>query len=262
MTITVQCSCGQRMRATDSQIGKTFPCPKCGELNTVPSPGVVGVLPREVPQPVLQQEGVSVSGPVASPPAATMSPLPIVISAVAAVVSLAALLLTLWLLMNNPLGKGLNAYDFSSPEQAMLSQIDIELNKDFRAAIELQRIRTGSDVTARERRKTLKVHKEVTYQGKKILFVSFSRNGLPKHDIASFEKDADSGFWFPSFVSTYDMDDDALEKSIKDWKNGSADGNTSTLAPPIGIHSAADERLDAPNLEAGPAVDETSRIAS
>jgi hypothetical protein len=221
MTITVQCSCGQRMRANDSQIGKTFSCPKCGELNTVPSPDVAGVPPEGVPQPALQQQ-VRGSEPVIIPPAATVSRLPIVISAVSAVVSLAALVLTLWLLMNDPLGKGLNAYDFSSPKQAMLSQLDIQLNQDFRASIELRTL--VQDDELREKRNTLKVHKEAAYQGKKILFISFSENGVPKHDITSFEKDATSGLWSSAYVSTYNMDDDALERSIKDWKGKEADG--------------------------------------
>jgi len=222
MTIMVQCSCGQRMRASDSQIGKTFPCPKCGELNTVPSPDVAGVPPQGVPQPALQQQ-VRGSEPVMFSPAATVSRLPVVLSAVATVVSLAALLLTLLLLMDNPFGKGLDAYDFTSPKLAMLSEIDMKLNQDIRAAFELQLMRAGDEL--REKRNTLKVHKEATYQGKKILFISFSKNGVPKHDIASYEKDAASGFWSSSYVSTYNLDDDALEKSIKDWKSKSADGS-------------------------------------
>jgi len=49
--------------------------------------------------------------------------------------------------------------------------------------------------------------------------VSYEANGLTIHDVESFEKDAESGLWFPSSTSTYDMKDRDLKAAITKWRS-------------------------------------------
>jgi hypothetical protein len=66
------------------------------------------------------------------------------------------------------------------------------MNEDVRAALQYQAMTENPE----ERLKTLKVHRQAAYQGTQILFVSYEQDGVPKHDIEAFERDAKSGFWF------------------------------------------------------------------
>lgn len=150
--------------------------------------------------------------------------LPVILSAIAVIVSVGN---SVWTLAHDPLrplGRGIGAYDFSTPEAAITSQSQIVVNRDLRAWFDIALLRSldpDARRLATEQIKTLKVHKRSTYQGKKILFVSYDKNGIKEYDIQSFEKDADTGKWFPAYVSTYKMDDKRLENAIKEWKEKS-----------------------------------------
>ena len=207
-TIQLHCDCGQRLRAKPEQAGKSFPCPRCGSSLTVPWPSPPDMLPEAAethsampatPQPQL------------SPP--TIPRIPLILSGVALFVSLATSAWTLW---HDPLGAGIRQYDLSTPEKSLRSFTDLRVSGSIRAQIELGRLIDGKKL--QEKSKTLKVHSESNYQGKKILFVSFMENGIPKNDIEAFEKDADTGLWFPRYVPTYSMSDAAIGKAIKEWK--------------------------------------------
>ena len=139
--------------------------------------------------------------------------LPLVLSSTAFVLSLLAFAVAL---LRDPLGKGLDAYDFSTPRAALISQLQMTAHLDVRAVIELTQIREGKKVE--EKIKTVKVHTESNYRGKKLLFISFKENGLWKYDVEGFEKHTDTGWWFPVYVSTYDIDDSSLKTAIEKWK--------------------------------------------
>jgi hypothetical protein len=116
------------------------------------------------------------------------------------------------------LGSGINSYSFKTPQDAVFSQLDIEINRDIRALIEMEAL--ISNPKAKEKRTSLKFHQESEYQGKKILFISYKLNGFTKYDTQAVEKDAETGYWLPSYVSSYDMnDDEPLKKTIQEWKN-------------------------------------------
>ena len=211
MTITIQCTCGRKLRAKRSQLGKTFPCPKCGAANVVREPQA-SPKPNVEPPPVTTQPHDSVALPPATN-SRSSSRLPLILSTAALAISAIS---AAWGYINDPLGSGLGSYDFTTPQAALLSQIDMDKRQDVRAMLELQTLKKGASAT--EKRKTIKVHKESNYQGKKVLFTSHVENGIPKNDIATFEKHADSGYWFPAYLSTYDIDDKALEHAIEEWK--------------------------------------------
>src|SRR5262249_6944987 len=59
----------------------------------------------------------------------------------------------------NAFGSGLESYDFSSPSASLKSQLEMEVNNDFRAAIEFSR-RLGHK-RVKEKLDTLEIKKEV-----------------------------------------------------------------------------------------------------
>jgi len=88
-----------------------------------------------------------------------------------------------------------------------------------------------------EKLKTLTVSHEAEWRGKKILFVKYQEGGVPKYDTEAFEKDVETGMWFPSrtyelervirhlgsATDPVDPEEAALGKMIEKWKKGVAD---------------------------------------
>jgi hypothetical protein len=142
-----------------------------------------------------------------------VSRLPLLISLSALVIAAGS---AAWTTFRSPLGPGISAYDFTTPQNAIDSSLAIQINGDIRALMDLQRLQSRY---AQEKRETLKVHRDAEYQGKKILFISFKENGITKYETEAVEKDAETGLWFPAYVSPYGMDDAALERTIKAWGN-------------------------------------------
>lgn len=173
----------------------------------------------------MQAAANDATAPARKRPFDRVIPISTILSLVAATVSIGA---AWWTISHDPLGKGIDAYSFTTPRKTLCSQLDMVLNQDFRAMQEIDFLRSGS--TPQEMRDTLKVHKESNYQGKKLLFISYERNGLPHYDVESFEKDADTGLWFPAYVSTYNMDDEALENAVTHWKDLSETPRQATFA--------------------------------
>jgi hypothetical protein len=122
----------------------------------------------------------------------------------------------------NPLGHGMSKYDFSSPIAAMNSEIEMQLNHDFLAALERDEVIEGTYL--REKLKTLEVRKEREWKGSVILFVAYKRNGVEKHEVKGFEKHAKTGLWMHKYVSPYEVKDDnqALRKEISEWEGESS----------------------------------------
>jgi hypothetical protein len=98
----------------------------------------------------------------------------------------------------DPLGKGLSRYDFSTPASALKSGIQMEADHDLKAALEFERKTQKKDF--QEILNTLEVKKEAEWGGRKILFVSFKRDGVTVFATRAFEKHADSGYWVKADV--------------------------------------------------------------
>ena len=132
--------------------------------------------------------------------------------------SIAALLISIFILLKpNPLGKGIKAYDISTPEKALKAQIQIRLNKDYLAAVQYRSNRDKEK--AEEIESSLEIHDSEDYDGKKILFISYTEDGEKKYDTEGFEKDSESGLWYRAYISTYDMPDNSeMKKRIQKWK--------------------------------------------
>lgn len=137
---------------------------------------------------------------------------------------------------SNPLGNGLSAYNLTTPEAACKSILSMTANNDIRALIELERLSKSQAYD--EQLDTLSIHKEVNSRGRKLLFVSFKNNGVPKYEVRGFEKDAETGFWTPAYVSSYSIKeyDKRLSEQIKSWEalGGSASKSFSEIADELG----------------------------
>ncbi|MCR9293330.1 MAG: hypothetical protein NXI32_11470 [bacterium] len=144
-----------------------------------------------------------------------MKLVPIIASSIAVLVST---LSSFHVWTHDPLGKGLAGYDFSTPEAACKSRLQINANQDFRASLELQELTASQKFD--ENIETLSVHKEVNSRGQKLLFISYNNNGRSTYEVQGFEKKADSGMWFPKYVSSYSVKqyDPGLAEEMDSWK--------------------------------------------
>lgn len=124
--------------------------------------------------------------------------------------------------LRSPMGKGLAGYDFSTPKRACFSVEEMYLNHDWLAFSEL-----CEGPMLKEYLKTLEVKKEVELEGRRILFVSFSLNGIKKFKTEELQKDAQTGLWFYHGVT------DFLD-GISFWNVLGNNNETFTRVSPIG----------------------------
>lgn len=130
----------------------------------------------------------------------TVIPIPVILSALSLLVSISAVA---WITLHDPLGSGLAKYDFSTPKASLVSQLTILSEGDIRAVFELQRERQQQDTNFAEQLQTLEVRKDAEWQGSKILFITYLQGGIRRYATESFTKDADSGKWMSSSISTF-----------------------------------------------------------
>jgi hypothetical protein len=127
-----------------------------------------------------------------------------------------------WFFRDDPLGKGIDKYDFSTPTAALKAEWQMDNNADFKAALELAR--KTRKKTAEEKLVSVEVKKEAEWRGKKILFYSYREEGVTKYSPQGFEKHADTGYWMKTYVSTSSVREDnkSLADMIESWeKSGS-----------------------------------------
>lgn len=117
------------------------------------------------------------------------------------------------------LGQGINAYDFSTPQAALSSSYQMQMNGDIRALMEYDRLLHQREWE--EELKTLELHDFAEYQGKMILFYTQNENGIKKHRYRWMEKDAMSGLWHASEqliqATGNKTPDDPVFRRIRQW---------------------------------------------
>jgi hypothetical protein len=179
-----------------------------------------------------------------------------IVAVLALLVALAALFLVIFRdpfspgfkMVWNPVASPLSRYDLSTAAAAYKSELQIEINRDFRAAMELsQRLR---EKELKEMLDTLEVKKEVDLKlperkpgppvaskepGKdskatkasdektremKVLFLTFKKDGKVQHKVQVMERHADSGLWKRSLVSAFEVQgtNDELAKEMREWQ--------------------------------------------
>jgi hypothetical protein len=151
----------------------------------------------------------------ARPPGKALGVASFVLSFLALAAGLTALGLVLF---RNPLGHGMSRYKFSTPKEALVSTAEMEMNQDIRALLEYQAVQGKPRI--KERLKTLVVSKEADWKDKKVLFILYEEKGEKKYQTVSFEKDTDSGLWYRTYVSSYEVqkEDKALAEEMRAWE--------------------------------------------
>jgi len=133
--------------------------------------------------------------------------------------SVALLLSAYSILKPNALGKGISSYDLSSPEKALTSSLRMKVDGNYLAYIEYELGSPKEKGDAEEVLQNLEVHDTEDYDGKKILFVSYTKDGEKTYDIEGFQKASESGSWYRSRVSVYDMPSGSeMRNRIQKWK--------------------------------------------
>lgn len=150
----------------------------------------------------------------------TTSVLPLALSGAALLFSMGALIATL---VRDPLGRGLRHYDFSTPEAAARSTLQIDLTNDLRAQMEINRLTHGDDPLSIL--KTLEVKRVAAYQGKRIAFASYEEGTRSRKRLFSFELEPVSKVWVPTYVSPYKVEktDERLGKEMQAWSDADED---------------------------------------
>ena len=122
--------------------------------------------------------------------------------------------------LHDPMGKGIAGYDFSTPEAAAKSIMQIKANGDVRALLEIDQTGMGGDSV-----RTFDVNRVADFADKKALFVSYLQKGEKQKKVIWFEKDLESKRWLPKFVSSYDVEktNEQLSKEIRAWEKSAVD---------------------------------------
>lgn len=104
-------------------------------------------------------------------------------------------------------------YDFSTPEKAIISTYEIialpfgweRLDQELREPF------------FREYLSSLEIRKEVEYRGRRVLFISYSSNGVKMYDSKTMEQHAKTGRWFESDRGLEDPPRELLEQQER-WR--------------------------------------------
>jgi hypothetical protein len=140
------------------------------------------------------------------------SPWPFIFSLLALLVAVST---AVYVVYRDPPGGRLSKYDFRTPEAAAISYAKIEGNNDFRAQMELMNKLYGK--YAREKANTLDVGKTLTHRsGMQVVFLNYTHDNMPIHEVQWFEKDADTGMWQPTH-SPPDVQNTPLGQEIREW---------------------------------------------
>jgi hypothetical protein len=121
--------------------------------------------------------------------------------------------------------KGLSAYNLSTPQDTLLAEMDMVLNNDIHAWVELRDTNnmklTDELQLVREKKDTLKVHKQVQWQDQMLLFVSFQRQHHTTYAVEALERVPGQERWRPNFLASEQVkgSDPVLGQEIEQWKN-------------------------------------------
>jgi hypothetical protein len=130
----------------------------------------------------------------------------------------------------DPFGSGLGGYDFSNASEAYKSQLRIEVNRDIKAAMALEKRLGGKE--SKERLESTKIEREADFklekQGKnkdkttqyKILFISSDEDGERRNRCVAMQLDEESGLWRRRYMSEFDVEktDKKLASEMRDWE--------------------------------------------
>ncbi|MCP5070817.1 MAG: hypothetical protein GY946_29990 [bacterium] len=112
-------------------------------------------------------------------------------------------------------GTGLDAYDFSTPEAAFRSGLEMQANKDIGAMLSFGRL------LQQERYRTAKVADSALHGDQVILFVSFEEDGKAVYKTQGTKRLQGTDIWVKDYISHYDVkkDDPKLAERMEEWRD-------------------------------------------
>lgn len=100
----------------------------------------------------------------------------------------------------------------------MASHLKLEKNRDVATARALNDLKSRRKLS--EKIGSLKVEKTADFRGMRLLFTKYTENGVERKQVSAMEKDAETGLWFPTYVSAYMLrDDPKLKDAYEDWED-------------------------------------------
>lgn len=112
-------------------------------------------------------------------------------------------------------GKGLEAYDMSTPQAAWKAQTEIQVAGDMQAMMELSLVQTE------ERRRTARIEEVVEIDDSRVvLFIAREEDGKPKFSTQGMKLVPEQDIWLPDFISSYGLkkENEALAKKMRAWE--------------------------------------------
>ncbi|HVS38438.1 MAG TPA: MJ0042-type zinc finger domain-containing protein [Gemmataceae bacterium] len=241
-------SCGTPIRIIEEYVGRTARCPKCDHAFVVPPPGdaVSTSSATEGGFSDLGRAAAPRTRPTRSSSGSFLRVTTVILAGLGCALGGTALGLVLF---RDPLGGGMKRYRFSTPKDSLISQLQIEQNKDIRAMMELTAL--GNDPKVKEKLRTLEVRKEADWKGDKILFIVYEDKGVKKYETTAFERDVDSGVWFPKYVSRFDVEnsDKDLAERMRAWEEQAEPTKAEPNFPPPPAAPDAPALPDRPRLD-------------
>jgi hypothetical protein len=143
------------------------------------------------------------------------------LSVLTLLLALGALVFSLLAFFRSPssLGRGLRAYDLSTPESATQAIWQIEANRDLAAREDLDDLHDDPATVLR----TLKIQETLhaPVKNMKIVLFSYQRNGKEKHDYWGFVKHHTKEMWMKVWVSDFELEPahPDVARRLRDWRS-------------------------------------------
>ena len=146
-----------------------------------------------------------------------------------------ALMAFIFTIFFDPIGSRLKSYDFSTPEAAYRSGIQVEQDQHIRTMMRMRGQRT--ERRRLEKLNSLQVHETAPFDRSqdakawkrdsdrfdfspvvKILFISYKADERTRYEVEYMQKHKESGDWYTTFVSHRELRrDEKLLKKVRDW---------------------------------------------
>jgi hypothetical protein len=97
------------------------------------------------------------------------------------------------------LGSAISAYDFSTPEAAWRSGLEMQANEDLRAIVAFGRL------LQEERNRTTKIEDSALDGDRVVLFLSLEEDGEPIYKTQGMKRLKDQDIWVPDYISSYSL---------------------------------------------------------
>ena len=116
-------------------------------------------------------------------------------------------------------GTGMGAYDFSTPESAYRSTLEMQAEQDISAMIEVGKL------VQEERHRTIKVEDSAQHEDRVVLFISFEEDGKRVYKTQGMKRLRGKDIWIQDYVSRYDVKskNSTLAERMEEWEERGED---------------------------------------